>query len=150
MLDQRILPGEQTNVRIGLLHDAKDGLGRVHADTPALDDPSSRILDKAGKAPLSAMANCSCQGPAAVSCRTRGRAQTRCRVCSRPCVVSCPRSNDARHRPCSRTQRCWEMVSTCVVVRRRLEQLAHLRRQDIAIAALIVKRRPSPYHGDTS
>jgi hypothetical protein len=39
MVDQRILRREQTHVRIALLHDSKDGLGRVHADTPALNDP---------------------------------------------------------------------------------------------------------------
>jgi len=37
-------------------------LGRVHADAQPPMIRSSRILDKAGKAPLSAIANCSCQG----------------------------------------------------------------------------------------
>src|SRR5258706_7374208 len=62
MVDQRVLRREQAHVRIGLLHDAKDGFGRVHTDAPALMIPSSRIFNKAGKAPLSAIANCSCQG----------------------------------------------------------------------------------------
>jgi len=36
-------------VRIGLLHDAKDGLGCVHADAPALDDPLLPHLRQGGE-----------------------------------------------------------------------------------------------------
>src|SRR5258708_29921740 len=61
MVDKRILRGKEAHVRIGLLHDARKGRGRVHADAPTLDDALLPILDKAGKAPSSAISNCSCQ-----------------------------------------------------------------------------------------
>src|SRR6478672_4160226 len=52
MVDQRILRGKQAHVRIGLLHDAKNGLGRIHADAPALDDPLLPHPRQGGKGAL--------------------------------------------------------------------------------------------------
>src|ERR1700735_376530 len=35
VIDQRILPGAQTYVGIGVVHDLQDGLWRVHSDAPS-------------------------------------------------------------------------------------------------------------------
>src|SRR6185295_3438928 len=144
MVDQRILRGQQAHVWIGFLHDAKDGLGRVHADAPALDHSLLPHPRQGGKGALERDRELLLPG---------GWQQF---VVGRNVVHECdvkPADAHALQTVLDRTAHAirrivehnvvgrWgeRKIRLGIVVRRRLEQLAHLRGQDVIVAVLIVE-----------
>src|ERR1700730_16277007 len=144
MVDQRILRGKQAHVRIGLLHDAKNGLGRIHADAPTLDDALLPLPRQGGESTVERDLELLLPG---------GRQQF---VVGRDVVYECdvkPANSHALQAVLDRTahavrrvvehnvvgRRRERKVRFGVVVRRGLEQLAHLRGQDVVVAVLIVE-----------
>src|ERR1700757_3936403 len=107
--------------------------------------PSSRILDKAGKAPSSAISNCSCQevGSSLLS----GERSCTNAMSSRLTPMRCKLTPHAVRRVVEYDvvgRRGERKVRLSVVVRRRLEQLAHLGGQDVLVAVLIVEEVAVP------